>query len=86
MSVKPGYRTTELLVTLLTGVGSWLAEWQGSLSPKWAALATTISAAAYALSRAITKHGVATSGRVVVPVAPAAAAPAAAPTTPVQQV
>jgi hypothetical protein len=86
MSVKPGYKTSELIVTVLTGVGSWLAEWQGSLSPKWAALATTISAAAYALSRAITKHGVATSGRVVVPVAPAAAAPAAAPVATVQQV
>jgi hypothetical protein len=86
MSVKPGYRTTELLVTLLTGFGSWLAEWQGSLSPKWAALATTISAAAYALSRAITKHGVATSGKPIVTV-PAEAAPApAVPVAPVQQV
>jgi hypothetical protein len=66
MIVKPGYKTTELLVTVLTGVGSWLAEWQGSLAPKWAAIATTVSAAAYALSRAITKHGVATSGTVLV--------------------
>ena len=86
MTVKPGYKTSELVVTLLTGVGSWLAEWQGSLSPKCAALATTISAAAYALSRAITKHGVATSGRAVVPVAPAAPAPAPAPAAPGQQV
>jgi hypothetical protein len=44
---------------VLTGVGSWLAEWQGSLAPKWAALATTISAGCYAISRAITKHGAA---------------------------
>ncbi len=77
MIVKPGYKTTELLVTVLTGVGSWLAEWQGSLSPKWAALATTVSAAAYALSRAITKHGVAASGKPVVTV-PAVPAPVAA--------
>jgi hypothetical protein len=59
MLVKPGYKTSELLVTVLTGVGSWLAEWQGSLAPKWAALATTISAGCYAISRAITKHGAA---------------------------
>jgi len=87
--VKPGYKTSELLVTLLTGFGSWLAEWQGSLSPKWAAIATTVSAAAYAISRAITKHGVATSGRVAAPVAtaaPAAPAPAAPPSGQVQQV
>jgi hypothetical protein len=86
MIVKPGYKTTELLVTVLTGVGSWLAEWQGSLSPKWAAIATTVSAAAYALSRAITKHGVATSGKPVVsvPAVPAPAPPAAVP--PVQAV
>lgn len=59
MIVKPGYKTTEMLVTVLASIGSWLAEWQGSLQPKWAAIATTISAAAYALSRAITKHGAA---------------------------
>lgn len=59
MIVKPGFKTTEMLVTVLASVGSWLAEWQGSLAPKWAALATTVSAAAYALSRAITKHGAA---------------------------
>jgi hypothetical protein len=86
MIVKPGYKTTELLVTVLTGVGSWLAEWQGSLSPKWAALATTVSAAAYTLSRAITKHGVATSGKPLVTV-PAEPAPnPARAVAPVQQV
>jgi EamA domain-containing membrane protein RarD len=62
MIVKPGFKTTEMLVTVLASVGAWLAEWQGSLQPKWAALATTVSAAAYALSRAITKHGAATGG------------------------
>jgi hypothetical protein len=85
MSVKPGYKTSELLVTLLTAIGSWLAEWQGSLAPKWAAVATTVSAAAYALSRAITKHGVATSGRPVVNVA-TTPVPAPAPSAPVQAV
>jgi hypothetical protein len=86
MIVKPGYKTSELIVTVLTGVGSWLAEWQGSLSPKWAALATTISAAAYALSRAITKHGVATSGRAVPAVAATVPAPAAVAALPPTQV
>jgi hypothetical protein len=86
MIVKPGYKTSELIVTVLTGVGSWLAEWQGSLSPKWAALATTISAAAYALSRAITKHGVATSGRAVPAVAATVPPPAAVAALPPTQV
>lgn len=87
MIVKPGYKTTEMLVTVLASVGSWLAEWQGSLSPKWAALATTVSAAAYALSRAITKHGVATGGKAVVPVvATEAVTPAAPAPPPAQQV
>lgn len=86
MIVKPGYKTTELAVTVLAAIGSWLAEWQGSLAPKWAAIATTVSAAAYALSRAITKHGVAASGKpvVTVPAVPAPAPPVAAP--PVQAV
>jgi hypothetical protein len=87
MIVKPGYKTSELLVTVLVAIGSWLAEWQGSLAPKWAAIATTVSAAAYALSRAITKHGVATSGKpvVTVPAAPVPV-PAPAPAAPLQQV
>lgn len=87
MIVKPGYKTTELAVTVLTALGSWLAEWQGSLAPKWAALATTVSAAAYALSRAITKHGVATGNATVVPVVPAVPAqpvPVSVPAAPQQ--
>jgi hypothetical protein len=81
MIVKPGFQTTEMLVTVLASVGSWLAEWQGSLQPKWAALATTVSAAAYALSRAIVKHGVATGNAQIVPVA--AVPPASVQTPPV---
>jgi hypothetical protein len=74
MIVKPGYRTTEFLGSVLASVGAWLADWQGSLSPRYAAIATSVSMAAYAISRAITKHGVATSGKPVVTV-PAAPAP-----------
>jgi hypothetical protein len=85
MTVKPGYTTTEFLATLLASVGAWLAEWQGSLAPKWAAIATTVSAAAYVISRAITKHGVATSGKPIVTVPAVPAAPAV-PVAPVQAV
>jgi EamA domain-containing membrane protein RarD len=80
MTVKPGYTTTEFLASLLASVGAWLAEWQGSLAPKWAAIVTSASFAAYAFSRAIVKHGVATSGKPIVtvpavPVAPPVPAP-----------
>lgn len=78
MVVKPGFKTTEFLVSALAGIGAWLAEWQGSLQPRYAAIATSVSFAAYAISRAITKHGVATSGKPVVTV-PAVPAPAPVP-------
>jgi hypothetical protein len=85
MSVKPGYKTTELLVSALAGAGAWLAAWDGTLPAKYAALASAVSAAAYALSRAITKHGVATSGQPVVTV-PAAPVPAPTPPPPGQAI
>ncbi len=65
MIVKPGYFTTEFWGSLLASVGAWLAEWQGSLNPRYAAIATSVSFAAYAISRSITKHGVASSGKPV---------------------
>jgi hypothetical protein len=55
--VKPGYKTTELLAAILASVSSWLFEWQGSLSPKYAAYVSAIAAAAYAISRGLTKLG-----------------------------
>jgi EamA domain-containing membrane protein RarD len=85
MTVKPGYTTTEFLATLLASVGAWLAEWQGSLAPKWAAIVTSASFAAYAFSRAIVKHGVATSGKPIAVVSATSAAPPA-PVAPVQAV
>jgi EamA domain-containing membrane protein RarD len=85
MTVKPGYKTTEFIASLLASVGSWLAEWQGSLSPRYAAIVTSASFAAYALSRAITKHGAFTGPAATGAVrAAAAGAPAAVP--PVQAV
>jgi hypothetical protein len=79
MRVKAGYLTTEFWSGVLASVGAWLADWQGSLSPRWAAIATSFSMAAYAISRAITKHGVATSGKPVVTVPAAPAPPTARP-------
>lgn len=55
--VKPGFKTTEFLLTVLADVGFLAASIQGSLPPKWAAIAGTVSTGAYALSRAWTKAG-----------------------------
>jgi hypothetical protein len=84
MIVKPGFKTTEFVVSVLAGVGSWLAAWDGTLSPKYAAIASAVAAGLYSLSRALTKYGALTGGKAVVPVVPAqAVAPAPAP-VPVQ--
>lgn len=53
--MKSGIKTTEFLVTIFTIVGSAGAAIQGVLDPKWAAIAASVSGAAYALSRAIVK-------------------------------
>lgn len=53
--LKPGYKTTELAVVVLTDIGVLAAALAGSLSPKYAALATAVSGAAYALSRGLAK-------------------------------
>lgn len=57
MTVKPGYKTTEWWATVLLAVGAVAAALAGALSPRYAALASTVSVAAYAISRAITKAG-----------------------------
>jgi hypothetical protein len=54
--VKPGYKTTELYVALLTIVGSTVAALAGDLSPRYAAIASAISAAAYAIARGLAKQ------------------------------
>lgn len=53
--LKPGYKTTELAVTVLASIGFLAAALAGDLSPHWAAIATSISAGAYALSRGLAK-------------------------------
>jgi Na+/proline symporter len=54
--VKPGYKTTELYVALLTIVGSTVAALAGDLSPRYAAIASAIAAAAYAIARGLAKQ------------------------------
>ena len=53
--MKPGYKTTEFYVALLTIVGATIAALAGNLSPKYAALAAAISTAAYAIARGLAK-------------------------------
>ena len=80
MTVKPGYLTTEFWVTLLTSIAALIAALTSNLNPRYAAIGAAISEGLYALSRAITKHGVALSHRPVVapatPATPATAPPA----------
>lgn len=53
--MKPGLKTTEFLITLLTIIGSVTAGLEGILNPKWAGMFATISGVAYTLSRAFIK-------------------------------
>jgi len=55
VTLKPGYKTTELAVVILTDVGLILASSADWLPPRYAALGSTVSAAAYALARGLAK-------------------------------
>lgn len=55
--MSPGLKTTELWVTIATDVAVLAAALQGSLSPKYAAIAGAISNLAYAFSRGLAKQG-----------------------------
>jgi hypothetical protein len=57
MSVKPGYRTTELLAAVLASAAAWVANWAGTMSPRYAALVMGASTVGYQLSRGLTKLG-----------------------------
>lgn len=57
MTVKPGHKTTEALATVLVAVGVLAAALAGHLSPRWAAIASSVSVGAYSLSRGLTKLG-----------------------------
>lgn len=65
MTPKPGYQTTELLAAVIASVAGWVANWAGTLSPKWAALVMAASSVGYSISRGLTKLG---SQRAVLPV------------------
>ena len=73
MPYKPGIKTSELAVTVLVIVGQLVAALTSNLKPEWAAFGTAISAAAYALSRGITKAGTPT---VIAPAVPVTTTPA----------
>ena len=47
--VKPGVKTTELWLTVATEIGVVAAALAGNLSPKWAAVASAVSAVGYAV-------------------------------------
>lgn len=79
MLLKPGYKTTELLLTVLVSVGALAAALADQLSPKWAAMAAAVSQGAYAISRGLAKLG-ATLGPV-----PTVATPVVQPPAPPQQ-
>lgn len=65
MTAKPGYKTTEFWVTTLTSIAALVASLTSNLKPEYATFGAAISEGLYALSRAVTKHGVATAHRVV---------------------
>jgi hypothetical protein len=55
--IKPGIKTTELLLTVLTALGAIAAASVGVLPAKWAAVASAVSVVAYNLSRGLAKAG-----------------------------
>lgn len=57
MTPKPGYKTTEFWAAALASVAGWVAQWAGTLSPKWAALVMGGATVGYQLSRGLTKLG-----------------------------
>lgn len=73
--LKPGHTTTEFVVTLLVGLGSLAAALAGVLAPRYAAIASAVSAAAYSIARGLAKNG---ATRTTVPVVTAAPPPMSA--------
>lgn len=66
MIPQPGYKTTEALATALTALGALVAALAGHLSPKWAAIASSVSVGCYAISRGLTKLGAHTGTTTIV--------------------
>ena len=65
--LKPGWQTTEFIATVLVAVGSVVASFADALTPRYAAIASAVATAAYALARGLAKNGAA---RPTVPPAP----------------
>ena len=53
--MKAGWKTSEFWVTALSIVGLVVSSAAASLSPKYAAIGASVSAAAYAISRGLAK-------------------------------
>ena len=68
MRSKPGYRTTELVATVLVSVGALVAALADALPARYAAIASAISVAAYSIARGLAKQN--PNAPDAVPVAP----------------
>ena len=55
VTLKPGYKTTEALIVVLTNIGLVAAASASWLPPRYAAIGSAISTAAYAISRGLAK-------------------------------
>jgi hypothetical protein len=53
--MRRGFKTTEFWATVALNVGVVAAAIQGTLSPKWAAVASAVSVAAFNVSRGLAK-------------------------------
>lgn len=53
--MKPGVKTSEFLLAVATSVGAVAAASAGVLSPRYAAIASAVSVAAYNLARGLAK-------------------------------
>ena len=72
--MKPGVKTSEFAVTVLTGAAMLIASVAGYLSPHWAAISSSVAAGLYSLSRGWAKGSVP-----VVPTVPVTPPPPPAP-------
>lgn len=55
LEVKPGYKTSEFIIMILTNVGVVTATLAGNLPGKWAVICGIISTCAYSISRGLAK-------------------------------
>lgn len=66
--MKPGYKTSELWLSVAVIVGQLVAALSSNLKPQWAAIGSSVVAALYAVARGQAKN-------VVVPVVPSQVPP-----------